>query len=185
MSVGWTIVCHRLSLPLRRSSASDSAYRAYVGWFKLPRLDAMAVTLNPQPVERSAALRSTADGGSSLINWWCLQKRTAVDPWPAVLPGRTQAGCLHLPRRGGRGGEGTGRRRGRGRPHGGEGLCRLGRQRDRLARATVAKTMLRMTRPARRPPYLQLDRVGPDQYRGSGCVPGVSYPASWTLQGQH
>ena len=50
-------------------------------------------------------------------------------------------------------------------------------------RATVAKTMLRMTRPARRPPYLQLDRVGPDQYRGSGCVPGVLESTSWTHPG--
>lgn len=36
------------------------------------------------------------------------------------------------------------------------------------SRATVGKTMLRMTRPARRPPYLQLDRVGTDRYRGFG-----------------
>ena len=33
------------------------------------------------------------------------------------------------------------------------------------SRATVAKTMLRMTRPARRPPYVLLDRAGPDQYQ--------------------
>jgi hypothetical protein len=33
------------------------------------------------------------------------------------------------------------------------------------SRETVAKTMLRMTRPARRPPYLQLERAGPDLYR--------------------
>jgi hypothetical protein len=32
-------------------------------------------------------------------------------------------------------------------------------------RATVGKTMLRMTRPARRPPYLLLDRAGPDRYQ--------------------
>jgi len=29
----------------------------------------------------------------------------------------------------------------------------------------VAKTMLQMTHPARRPPYLQLLRAGPDLYR--------------------
>ncbi len=56
--------------------------------------------------------------------WWCLQKPTAV-PGGAI--------CLHLSRRGARGGEGTGSRRGRGGLHGGEGLCRDGRQRDRLA----------------------------------------------------
>jgi len=33
------------------------------------------------------------------------------------------------------------------------------------SRETVAKTMLRMTRPARRPPYLQLEQAGPDLYR--------------------
>jgi len=33
------------------------------------------------------------------------------------------------------------------------------------SRETVAKTMLRMTRPARRPPYLQLERAEPDLYR--------------------
>ena len=33
------------------------------------------------------------------------------------------------------------------------------------SRETVAKTMLRMTRPARRPPYLQLQRDGVDRYR--------------------
>jgi len=32
-------------------------------------------------------------------------------------------------------------------------------------RPTVAKTMLRMTRPARRLPYLLLDRVGADRYQ--------------------
>ena len=32
-------------------------------------------------------------------------------------------------------------------------------------RETVAKTMLRMTRPARRPPYLELERAEPDLYR--------------------
>jgi hypothetical protein len=31
-------------------------------------------------------------------------------------------------------------------------------------RATVAKTMLRMTRPARRPPYLRLERTAVNQY---------------------
>jgi hypothetical protein len=36
---------------------------------------------------------------------------------------------------------------------------------SRWSRATVAKTMLRMTRPARRPPYLQLLRVGINRYR--------------------
>lgn len=41
------------------------------------------------------------------------------------------------------------------------------------SRATVAKTMLRMTCPARRPPYLQLERVGMNRYRGYGCVPGI------------
>ena len=46
------------------------------------------------------------------------------------------------------------------------------------SRATVAKTMLRMTRPARRPPYLRLDRIGPDQYRLGGFAPRVAYPAS-------
>jgi len=30
---------------------------------------------------------------------------------------------------------------------------------------TVAKTMLRMTRPARRPTYLELERAEPDLYR--------------------
>jgi hypothetical protein len=45
-------------------------------------------------------------------------------------------------------------------------------------RATVAKTMLRMTRPARRPPYLQLDRVGTGQYRVGKWVPGVVPPPS-------
>jgi hypothetical protein len=39
------------------------------------------------------------------------------------------------------------------------------------SRETVAKTMLRMTRPARRPPYLQLDRAGRGWYRVGGCVP--------------
>ena len=39
---------------------------------------------------------------------------------------------------------------------------------SRWSRATVAKTMLRMTRPARRPPYLQLNRVGTDQYQAFG-----------------
>ncbi len=38
---------------------------------------------------------------------------------------------------------------------------------------TVAKTMLRMTRPARRPPHLQLDRVGRAWYRVGGCVPSL------------
>ncbi|MGH9110303.1 MAG: hypothetical protein ACRDY3_12730 [Acidimicrobiales bacterium] len=33
------------------------------------------------------------------------------------------------------------------------------------SRETVAKTMLRMTRPARRPPYLQLERAEPGLYR--------------------
>lgn len=43
------------------------------------------------------------------------------------------------------------------------------------SRETVAKTMLRMTRPARRPPYLELERAEPDLYRvvpareGLGC----------------
>lgn len=32
-------------------------------------------------------------------------------------------------------------------------------------RSTVAKTMLRMTRLARRPPYVQLERVAIDRYR--------------------
>jgi len=32
-------------------------------------------------------------------------------------------------------------------------------------RQTVAKTLLQMTRPARRAPYLQLERAGPDLYR--------------------
>ncbi len=36
---------------------------------------------------------------------------------------------------------------------------------SRWFRETVAKTMLRMTRPARRPPYLQLERAEPDSYR--------------------
>jgi len=45
-------------------------------------------------------------------------------------------------------------------------------------RATVAKTMLRMTRPARRPPYLQLDRVDTGQYRVGKWVPGVVPPPS-------
>jgi hypothetical protein len=35
---------------------------------------------------------------------------------------------------------------------------------SRWSRATVAKTMLRMTRPARRSPYLQLERTGTDRY---------------------
>ena len=43
----------------------------------------------------------------------------------------------------------------------------------RWSRETVAKTMLRMTRPARRPPYLQLERVGTNLYRVHGCVPGI------------
>ena len=46
------------------------------------------------------------------------------------------------------------------------------------SRATDAKTMLRMTRPARRPPYLRLDRIGPDQCRLGGFAPRVAYPAS-------
>ncbi len=33
------------------------------------------------------------------------------------------------------------------------------------SRATVAKTILRMTRPPRRPPYLRLERAGVNQYR--------------------
>jgi len=41
------------------------------------------------------------------------------------------------------------------------------------SRETVAKTMLRMTRPARRPPYLQLDRVGTGQYQVDGGVPRI------------
>jgi len=41
------------------------------------------------------------------------------------------------------------------------------------SRATVAKTMLRMTRPARRPPYLQLNRVGRGWYRVGGGVPSL------------
>jgi hypothetical protein len=36
---------------------------------------------------------------------------------------------------------------------------------SRWPRQTVAKTMLRMTRPARRPPYLELERAEPDLYR--------------------
>jgi hypothetical protein len=40
-----------------------------------------------------------------------------------------------------------------------------------LPQATVAKTMLRMTRPARRPPYLQLDRLGTDRYQVGGSFP--------------
>ena len=36
---------------------------------------------------------------------------------------------------------------------------------SRRSRATVAKTVLRMTRSARRPPYLRLVRVGTDRYR--------------------
>jgi hypothetical protein len=31
-------------------------------------------------------------------------------------------------------------------------------------RATVAKTMLRMTRPARRPPFLRLERITVNRY---------------------
>lgn len=33
------------------------------------------------------------------------------------------------------------------------------------SRATVAKTMLRMTRPARRPPYMRLERAAANRYR--------------------
>jgi hypothetical protein len=36
---------------------------------------------------------------------------------------------------------------------------------SRWPRETVAKTMLRMTSPARRPPYLELERAEPDLYR--------------------
>lgn len=36
---------------------------------------------------------------------------------------------------------------------------------SRWSRATVAHTMSRMTRPARRPPYLQLERVAVNRYR--------------------
>ena len=36
---------------------------------------------------------------------------------------------------------------------------------SRWPRQTAAKTMLRMTRPARRPPYVQLERAEPDLYR--------------------
>ena len=36
---------------------------------------------------------------------------------------------------------------------------------SRWSRGTVAKTMLRMRRPARRPPYLQLERAVPNSYR--------------------
>jgi hypothetical protein len=39
------------------------------------------------------------------------------------------------------------------------------------SRDTVAKTMLRMTRPARRPPYLQLNRLGTDRYQVETLVP--------------
>jgi hypothetical protein len=50
---------------------------------------------------------------------------------------------------------------------------------SRWSRATVAKTMLGMTRPVRRPPFLQLDRVGPDRYQVGGFVPDVGRLASW------
>ena len=50
---------------------------------------------------------------------------------------------------------------------GGEGILNVEMVYDAMAacgslwsRATVAKTMLRMTCPACRPPYLQLERVG-------------------------
>jgi hypothetical protein len=43
------------------------------------------------------------------------------------------------------------------------------------SRATVAKTMLRMTRPVRRPPYLRLDRVGTGHYHVGDCVPRVPH----------
>jgi hypothetical protein len=36
------------------------------------------------------------------------------------------------------------------------------------SRETVAKTMLRMTVPARRPPFTQLQRAGVNQYRFAG-----------------
>jgi hypothetical protein len=36
---------------------------------------------------------------------------------------------------------------------------------SRWSRGTVAKTMLRMTHPARRPPFLRLARVGINRYR--------------------
>jgi hypothetical protein len=52
------------------------------------------------------------------------------------------------------------------------------------SRATVAKTMLRMTRPARRPPYLRLDRLGLDRYQVYGWVPGVPASASRTRPGE-
>ena len=39
------------------------------------------------------------------------------------------------------------------------------------SRETVAKTMLRMTRPARRPPYLQLERIAINRYRVAGSAP--------------
>jgi hypothetical protein len=52
------------------------------------------------------------------------------------------------------------------------------------SRATVAKTMLRMTRPARRPPYLRLDRLGLDRYQVYGCVPSIAASASRTRPGE-
>jgi hypothetical protein len=47
---------------------------------------------------------------------------------------------------------------------------------SRWRRQTVAKTMMRMTRPARRPPYLQLERAGPDLYRVVPAREGLGRP---------
>jgi hypothetical protein len=44
---------------------------------------------------------------------------------------------------------------------------------------------LRMTRPARRLPYLQLDRVDTDQYQVGGRFPDVADRTSWTRPGEN
>jgi len=47
---------------------------------------------------------------------------------------------------------------------------------SRWPRETVAKTMLEMTHPTRRPPYLQLERAGPNVYRVVPSREGLGRP---------
>jgi hypothetical protein len=44
------------------------------------------------------------------------------------------------------------------------------------SRETVVKTMVRMTLPVRRPPFVQLERVAINRYRVLGMGPGVASP---------
>ena len=97
---------------------------------------------------------------------WCLEKPTTPnDRRSAHLPGRTQAGQSYLPGRGGRSHRGIGRWWGSAGLHRGERACSDGLLRIRLVSGDGGQTMLRMTRPARRPPYLELERAEPDLYR--------------------